>query len=307
MYLNRDIAYKILDIDPNSKATPDEIKRAYKKKALNVHPDKLASKSNEEFLKVNAAYEFLCKNNNEPLFSGNSNEYSMNYIILFCKFCNVFKNFLNDVMINYNQYDFDLKKNDTKDENESGDIFYDTEDINYDIYDITVKIDVTLKDLYNEFGKKVKVKYYTMHNKTDIHTIIIPFIDYEMKRVYHQKGDWNKKLECYGDLYVYLNIVDCNKYVINHYIDKRDLVYSYDISVYDYYNGFEFDFKHFGEDIKICHNPLEKHNSDIVINEKGLQGKNKRGDLYIIFNVNMKMYNQDVKFEDLKKYFPSMF
>ena len=72
MYLNRDMAYKILGIDPSVTATANEIKKAYKKKALDVHPDKLISsnlEANDEFLKVNAAYEFLMKNNEGSFFT----------------------------------------------------------------------------------------------------------------------------------------------------------------------------------------------------------------------------------------------
>lgn len=62
-------AYKILEVDPN--ATPDDIKKAYRKMAIRFHPDKVAhlgdeyqNQAKEKFQKVNKAYEELKKQKN---------------------------------------------------------------------------------------------------------------------------------------------------------------------------------------------------------------------------------------------------
>lgn len=314
MYLNRDMAYKILGIDPSVTATANEIKKAYKKKALDVHPDKLISsnlEANDEFLKVNAAYEFLMKNNEGSFFTEDNNGRggidTINYIILICKFCNSFRKLFDNIVTNYNQYESFVKRNSNIDR-EMDDEFFDANDhMNQEMYDINVTIDVTLNELYDECGKKIKVKYNDENGERKTHILIIPFVDYQKRRCYKMKGDWNKHNECYGDLYVYLNICELSSYVINDCIDKHDLVYSYDISVYDYYKGFQFEFNHFGEDIGVNHNPFETKSMEIVMHEKGLQGKNKRGDLYVIFNVNMNICNNDANFNELKTYFPSVF
>lgn len=318
MYLNRDIAYKILGIDPGVTATTNEIKKAYKKKALDVHPDKLVSSSlegNGEFLKVSAAYDFLMKNNEGNCFTednyGREGIDTMNYVIFFCKFCHAFRKLFDRVVTNYNEYDSFVKKN-SKMDNEMDDEFFDAnDDTTQESYDINVTLDVTLNELYNECGKKIKVKYNDKNDERKTHVLIIPFVDYQKRRRYKLKGDWNKNNESYGDLYVFLNICESNSYVINDCIDKHDLVYSYDISVYDYYNGFQFEFNHFGENLGISHNPFETKSMEIVIRNKGLQGKNKRGDLYVIFNVNMNIHNNfhniNVQLNELKKYFPSVF
>lgn len=315
MYLNRNMAYKILGIDPGVTVTPNEIKKAYKKKALNVHPDKLASSNlegNDEFLKVNAAYEFLMKNNEGSFFTEDNNGRdgtdTMNYIILFCKFCHAFRKLFDNVVTNYSQYESFVNKNQNTDD-EMDDEFFDADDqqVIQEMYDINVTIDVTLNELYNECGKKIKVKYNDENDERKTHVLIIPFVDYQKRRCYKMKGDWNKYSESYGDLYVYLNICELNSYVINDCIDKHDLVYSYDISVYDYYNGFQFEFNHFGENLGISHKPFETKSMEITIHEKGLQGKNKRGDFYLIFKVNMDIHNDDVHFNELKTYFPSVF
>ncbi|KIJ55682.1 hypothetical protein M422DRAFT_24233 [Sphaerobolus stellatus SS14] len=66
--------YEILGIDPN--ASPEEIKKAYKKRALQTHPDRLpqghsaADKqvAEEEFRKVNNAYEVLMNPDNRKAY-----------------------------------------------------------------------------------------------------------------------------------------------------------------------------------------------------------------------------------------------
>lgn len=314
MYLNRDIALRILGIEPSLDVTPTEIKKAYKKKALNVHPDKLVSSNiddhNEEFLKVNAAYEFLMKNNESSFFRDDldGKEEEINYIILFCKFCHAFRKLFDNMVDHYDEYKTFVKDN-FKMNDEKEDEFFDANDniLNPESFDIHVTIDVTLNELYCEYGKKIKVKYNDEYDETKTHVLIVPFVDYQKKRCYKMKGDWNKYTESFGDLYVHLNICNLDKYVINECIDKHDLVYSYDISIYDYYNGFEFIFNHFDEKISICHNPLITKSMEVVLRDKGLQGKTKRGDLYIIFNVNMEIHKEDLHFENLKEYFPSVF
>ncbi|MGQ9848010.1 MAG: DnaJ domain-containing protein [Bacteroidales bacterium] len=59
-------AYKILEVSPN--ATDNEIKKAYRKLAIEHHPDKVSylgeeiqKKAQEKFKKINEAYEFIKK------------------------------------------------------------------------------------------------------------------------------------------------------------------------------------------------------------------------------------------------------
>lgn len=61
-----DNAYKILEVSPN--ATDNEIKKAYRKLAIEHHPDKVSylgeeiqKKAQEKFKKINEAYEFIKK------------------------------------------------------------------------------------------------------------------------------------------------------------------------------------------------------------------------------------------------------
>lgn len=58
--MNRSSALSLLGLSPEAK--PEDIKKAYRKKALQYHPDKNPGdkKSEDKFKEINAAYEFLC-------------------------------------------------------------------------------------------------------------------------------------------------------------------------------------------------------------------------------------------------------
>ena len=65
-YSDTHIAYSILGLQPN--ATNDEIKKAYRKMAVEYHPDKVSylgediqNSAKEKFQKINEAYESLKK------------------------------------------------------------------------------------------------------------------------------------------------------------------------------------------------------------------------------------------------------
>ena len=68
---------------------------------------------------------------------------------------------------------------------------------------------------------------------------------------------------------------------------------SRNISIYDYYNGFEYLLKHFNEMLTISHNPYLK-GKDLILPNYGLQGSKSRGDLIIIFQVDMDFCSLDI-------------
>ncbi len=64
MLVNTYQALRVLNVDSSS--SQDEIKTAYRKKALEVHPDKNKDKTkDEEFKKITEAYNHLKKNHNQ--------------------------------------------------------------------------------------------------------------------------------------------------------------------------------------------------------------------------------------------------
>ena len=95
MISNYDEACKILDINIEN-ISQEHIKKQYRLKALQYHPDKNSSNSaNEEFIRVNNAYEYLIKSKN--------NERNKSYSEIFSDFIensNLFNNGENYNIIN---------------------------------------------------------------------------------------------------------------------------------------------------------------------------------------------------------------
>lgn len=59
-----DSAFRTLGVTPD--ASPDEIRKAYRRRVLETHPDRRAGSAAEEFLAVQSAYERLTKRVNDP-------------------------------------------------------------------------------------------------------------------------------------------------------------------------------------------------------------------------------------------------
>jgi curved DNA-binding protein CbpA len=64
---SNDKHYEVLNVPKT--ATPDEIKKAYRKKALTCHPDKHPDKG-DEFRELSAAYEVLSDPNKRRVRGG---------------------------------------------------------------------------------------------------------------------------------------------------------------------------------------------------------------------------------------------
>lgn len=62
--------YELLDVHKN--ASDDEIKKAYRKKSLNVHPDRNGG-NDEKFKEINEAYEILGDSRKRKQYDLNSN------------------------------------------------------------------------------------------------------------------------------------------------------------------------------------------------------------------------------------------
>uniref|UniRef100_A0A6C0CV37 J domain-containing protein n=1 Tax=viral metagenome TaxID=1070528 RepID=A0A6C0CV37_9ZZZZ len=284
MYLSKIKAFQLLDLDPSKNYSNEEIKRAYKKKALECHPDKNNGNS-DEFIKVKFAFEVLTSDTITP-----------NYELIWKRVLNTLSEFMMKMILNY--------KNNLS--NEFTDNFHDASDgSNTDIH---IHLNVTLKELYFENGKKMKVKYKREDGEMDVHIVFLSFWDYSTQYVFEHKGDWNVFDGVYGNLIVYLDIKDCGPYVINSYIDKYDLIRTMSISISDYYLGIDTMIDHFHEEVPIQFNPLEDNVCSCIIKNKGLRkGNDSRGDLYIIFDIDLKHHNPDtIKNINLRDIFPTL-
>ena len=285
MYLSKNKAFQLLDLDPDKEHSDEEIKRAYKKRALECHPDKNDGNS-DDFIKIKFAYEVLTSQTTHP-----------NYDLIWKKIMNTLTEFMMKMILNY-------KNNVSSAHND--DVFHDASDgSNTNIH---IHLKVTLEELYYEDGKKIKVKYKTADNKMDIHTIFISFWDYSTQYEFENKGDWNHFENVYGKLIVYLDIIPFEPYVINAYIDKYDLIRTVPISISDYYLGVDTVIQHLNEIVPLKFEPLHNNVCSCIIKNKGLRkGGETRGDLYILFDVDLKSYDTDLlRNVDLREIFPSL-
>ena len=287
MYINRAKACEILNIDSSHDLSNDEILRAYRKKALECHPDKTQNATNDEFTKVNLAKEYLLNNTSKTSNSENDTNYMA---VLINRMFTSFKTFL----VNKMQKDEDIFD------------FFDAEPTPT-TYIIYVELKVSLHELYTESGKKLTVRYKTEYNEYATHIIYVSFLNYHILNVFDGYGDWNPFDNKYGDLHVKLDISIPEHFMINNYIDKLDLIRNVNISIYDYYYGFNKTLMHFNEEICIHHTPA-KHGMDISFSNKGLQGTNgHRGELFILFHVDMSQCVDNCFDEHaMKMAFPSL-
>ena len=281
MYINRAKACEILNIDPTHDLTNDEIVKAYRKKALECHPDKTQNTTNNEFTKVSLAKEYLINNK-----TASAEPDTTQMAVLISRMFTSFKTFLVNKM--------------------QEEKFFDPEPVPT-TYIIHLELKVSLHELYTEGGKKLTVRYKTKFDEYDTHVIYVSFIDYQMLNLYAGYGDWNPFENKYGDLHVKLDISIPEHFMINNCIDKLDLIRNIHISVYDYYYGFEKTLTHFNDTLCIKHVPAH-HGMDISFAKKGLQGKHGyRGDLFILFHVDMTTYDEKhFCKETLQHAFPSL-
>jgi DnaJ-class molecular chaperone len=146
-------------------------------------------------------------------------------------------------------------------------------------------IDVTIKELYHECGKKLKIKCKGHHNDVIHQTIYISFDPYTLKYTFNGLGDWDSTVSTYGDVVVTLNIVEDNEYSINTILDRYELIRTIEIDLYEYYYGVSMTLDHYGDSIDIKHTPYTD-GLDIYVPNFGLRmGNGIRGGLYIILVV----------------------
>lgn len=292
MYLSRYKAFEILELNPNKKHTDDDIKRAYRKKALECHPDKETGNS-EEFIRVKVAYEVLT--------SKTASSVDYDYDIMLSKLFKTLSEMMTKV-ISKNMPRPSAPK-------EEEDVFHDAFEEEYDesSADIIIHILVSLKELYSEDGKKLKVKYKTREGTTERHIVYISFNDYMLEYVFEDKGDWDSFLGKYGKLVVHINIVNCDHYIINSCVDKSDLILSVPISISDYYLGIDTTIDHFGEPIKVLFKPLENNICSCIFKDKGLKARHRRGDLHVLFDIQLNHHDADALSNDkLELFFPTL-
>lgn len=292
---------------------PDDIQRAYRRCALRKHPDKSNGLYTEEdFHELQMARDFLLmtssgstpiKNNNGKFEQYGRMTLLLIKILKVCVMEFIKQNWEcrnnNDSEFNNNTKSttFSSSSSTTTEEEEDEDegMFYDVDDDFTDTDDtqfestqnsttLTMVLNVTVRELYTEYGKKLDIKCRDKDNEYLNRIIYISFDPYEIINTYVGMGDWDNNSNRYGDVIVKLNIIQ-DECFVDMVLDKYELVRNISIDLYEYYYGVEFVLEHYGTSIPINHQPLVD-GMDMYIPYQGLQrGHGKRGGLYLMFTV----------------------
>lgn len=310
--MNRAKALYILELHTSEfdYLSPDDIQRAYRRCALRRHPDKSNGLYTEDdFHELQMARDFLMSSSAGSSSTKNNHGSFEHYgrmtlvLIRILKLC----------VVEFIKQNWELRSNNnsrpgtTTQSNtpsscscsivteEDDGMFYDVDD---DFKDdeaasfgttrapvtLTMVLNVTVRELYLECGKKLNIKCRDKNNEFLSRAIYVSFDSYEIINTYVGMGDWDEKENCYGDVIVKLNIIQ-DECFVDMVLDKYELVRSMNIDLYQYYYGVEIELDHYGKSIQINHLPLVD-GMDMYIPEEGLQrGDGLRGGLYLMFTV----------------------
>jgi DnaJ-class molecular chaperone len=263
-YLND---YKNLGLDIG--ATKEEIKGAYNKLAKQFHPDKNNLDNYEDFIKISESYNRLINSELNDNFSDNL-KYEEEIKFYFNIYIEIIKNlfeYLNEKKEEYKKYRENFKKKNIQK----------TKDIN-------VKLNVTLQQIYNNEVIKLTIKVLKkIENKLilDKEDIYISLLNYKKEYIFKDLGD-EDLIKNKGDIIIKINIVDNTLK-----LDKYDIIYNLDITLYEYLYGIKRIIKYFDNEIII--DDIIGNNFIKIHQNKGIKYLDneeiKYGNLIIKFNI----------------------
>lgn len=244
--------YSVLNVSKSS--TDQEIKAAYKKLALQKHPDKNNGETTQEFLDIQHAYEILSDSTKREIYDNYGSSKSFDSVI-------DWRTFINDVA----SHMFHMFK------------------ANIFPKDITIDISVSLKDIYNRKFKKINVKVKRWVEDEFITQTEIIYIDLSECLSYLTTFTFEGK----GDSSIFRKLSSSN-IIVNVYQNQVSDVYISDdfgisitflLSLYEFNNMEEL----YSKDLDI-YVPNFKCSS-YTLKNMGLYKDGVRGDLYVFIKI----------------------
>ena len=273
--------YNVLGID--KKATPKEIREAYKKKAREYHPDrnKNCEKSTKKFKELVQSYKVLSDNTLRKQYDYGLYDQSSNFSFSQDDMSKIFQDMMSDFAFDVNTkygVNFKIYSGDKKELQKGKNIEY--------------NLSVNLEDVYNKVTKKLKITRKKNLNgiyQNDINEFDIQL--YKRELIFEKEGHEIKNEESIpGD--VFINLFD--KPDPNYKrINENDLLFTMNISIMDLYKDKIYEIPLFNGELHKLNIKKETllESRFIEIENLGLPNifnGEERGKLIIYFNIILK-------------------
>lgn len=277
--MDRATACKVLGVHLDS--TPEEIRRAYKRRALETHPDKTLHGDSTEFKHVATAYAVLSGQTEHM----NDLKATMAHIFTPDFIAQVLRSV---ICVMEHRRERDKEKD--KQSSESLDIKPKLRKPKT----IHVEMDVTVEDLYKARVKKlsIKVKRYNTFTQAlidAVHTIYISLKSYQLYYKFKEVGDASEDGQCHGNIMVHLHILNHETVHVDDIMNKHDLYVDAKISLKEYYLAKTITLELF-ENV-VIDIPYTRGLKCAVVPNKGLpyvdeeDNVEKRGTMYVFFEL----------------------
>jgi DnaJ-class molecular chaperone len=296
---NNETYYSILGVEQN--ASQEDIKRAYRKLSLNLHPDRNKGdiQKEEQYKKINSAYNTLSDPNERAQYDTNITFNKLN--LQDSIFMNMLFNPIDIQSVLSELRNTNFNSNNFSNKNIPIDIFSNlgksslfNQGINNYNFDskpknINLTIHITLLDAYKGCKKPINIKRWIYENNKEIEQEETIYVDItkgiDNNEIITIKDKGNRlSHDNKGDIEVKIIIDNESKFERN----GIDLIYKRDITLKESLCGFTFDLCYIdGREFKINNEAGNIIPPDFrkTISNFGITRDNSTGDLIIIFNI----------------------
>lgn len=296
---NNETYYSILGVEQN--ASQEDIKRAYRKLSLNLHPDRNKGdiQKEEQYKKINSAYNTLSDPNERTQYDTNITFNKLN--LQDSIFMNMLFNPIDIQSVLSELRNTNFNSNNFSNKNIPIDIFSNlgksslfNQGINNYNFDskpknINLTIHITLLDAYKGCKKPINIKRWIYENNKEIEQEETIYLDItkgiDNNEIVTIKDKGNRlSHDNKGDIEVKIIIDNESKFERN----GIDLIYKRDITLKESLCGFTFDLCYIdGREFKINNEAGNIIPPDFrkTISNFGITRDNSTGDLIIIFNI----------------------